>query len=287
MTAGADTQLTLTGAALTNLIGDRRWVSDVRMTGDNASAMYLTPASITQGSLTVIIPASTPPGNYRLTAVKSYEGTVYAESNPVVICIKPCVKITEAIDNGDTTLTITGSGFGEAPPAGAEDYLNVKVNGQAVPVLSWTDTRIIAALPAFGASAECDTVTVGALFCNDTATIQLGDPVSTTTTSVSTTTIPVSTTSSTTTTPVSTTTIPVSTTSSTTTSVSACIPDCDGNFDSDIDVDGTDASEFKANYGRSMFNNPLTAASCKGDFDCDGDTDGSDAVKIALERSRS
>jgi hypothetical protein len=201
---------------------------------------------------------------------------VYAESNPVVICIKPCVAIAGVTDNGNNTITIAGSGFGDAPPAGAEDYLNVTVNGQAVDLLSWTDTLIIAALPAYGAAAEEDTVTVNALFCNDTATFQSGAPISTTTTSVSTTTIPVSTTSTTTTAPVS-----------TTTSILECIPDCVGNFDLDEDVDGRDASEFKGNYGRSPFNNPLTAASCKGDFDCDGDTDGSDAALFKQDYGRS
>ena len=268
MTTGSDTSLTLTGAGFTNLIDGRRWVADVRMTGSDGSAITLSPTSITAGSVTVSIPGSTPPGTYTLTAVKSNDGIVCAESNPVVICIKPCVAITEAIDNGDATLTITGSGFGEAPPAGAEAYINVAVNGQVVDVVSWTDTRIIASFPAFGASAEGDTVTVGALFCNDTAPIQFAAPISTTTIPGSTTTIPVSTTSSTTTTP-----------SSTTTSVSVCIPDCDGNFDSDDDVDGTDASAFKRNFGRNHLNNPFTAAAaCCGDFDCDGDADGSDAA---------
>jgi hypothetical protein len=204
----------------------------------------------------------------------------------VVISVKPPVVVAEAVSNG-TTLTITGTGFGQAPPAGAEEYINVKVNGQEVDALSWTDTEIVAALPAFGASAEGDTVTVSALFCNDSAPIRFAAPISTTTIPVSTTTVPIATT----TVPGSTTTVPGSTTTepgSTTTTVSVCTPDCAGNFDGDNDVDGKDASDFKINYGRNRFYNPFsaTAVGC-GDFDCDSDADGSDAAVFKGDFGRS
>jgi hypothetical protein len=54
--------------------------------------------------------------------------------------------------------------------------------------------------------------------------------------------------------------------------------DCEGNFDCDQDVDGTDAQFFKTDFGRSMFLNPcINPNPCNGDFDCDGDVDGTDA----------
>lgn len=54
--------------------------------------------------------------------------------------------------------------------------------------------------------------------------------------------------------------------------------DCEGNFDCDADVDGSDAQLFKTDFGRSPFLNPCTNANpCNGDFDCDGDVDGTDA----------
>ena len=31
---------------------------------------------------------------------------------------------------------------------------------------------------------------------------------------------------------------------------------CEGNFDCDVDVDGTDAALFKSDFGRSSFSNP-------------------------------
>ena len=54
--------------------------------------------------------------------------------------------------------------------------------------------------------------------------------------------------------------------------------DCEGNFDCDFDVDGSDAQFFKTDFGRSPFFNPCTDSnSCNGDFDCDVDVDGTDA----------
>ena len=54
--------------------------------------------------------------------------------------------------------------------------------------------------------------------------------------------------------------------------------DCEGNFDADSDVDGTDSTIFKADFGRNNYSNPCeTTNPCAGDFDCDGDVDGNDA----------
>jgi subtilisin len=53
---------------------------------------------------------------------------------------------------------------------------------------------------------------------------------------------------------------------------------CEGNFDGDSDVDGSDGIVFKDDFGRSHFSNPCEAVNpCNGDFDCDGDVDGNDA----------
>ncbi len=64
--------------------------------------------------------------------------------------------------------------------------------------------------------------------------------------------------------------------------------DCEGNFDCDQDVDGTDAQFFKTDFGRSMFLNPCISANpCNGDFDCDGDVDGTDAQVFKNDFGRS
>jgi hypothetical protein len=67
---------------------------------------------------------------------------------------------------------------------------------------------------------------------------------------------------------------------------SAC--GCEGDFDRDNDVDGTDASDFKLDFGRSTFSNPCESSDpCQGDFDCDGDADGTDAMIFKQDFGRS
>lgn len=63
--------------------------------------------------------------------------------------------------------------------------------------------------------------------------------------------------------------------------------DCEGDFDCDGDVDGTDAAQFKADYGRNQFNSRCAnTARCNGDFLCDGDVDGSDAAVFKADFGR-
>jgi len=240
MTAGEDTAFTVTGVALTNLVGDYRWVSDVILTAGDGSSVTLAPDSIDQNGLTVTIPGETAIGTYRLQAVKATPAVTYAASNPVVISVKPEVRIDGVTNNGDT-YTITGVGFGDAPPAGAEEYLNVQINGEAAAIQSWTDTEIVASVSGYGAAAEGDTILVNALYCN--ATFQGSDP--------------------------------------------GCVPDCNGNFDGDNDVDGADAAAFKSDFGRNAINDPCGAGNlCNGDIDCDGDVDGTDAALFKQDFGR-
>ncbi len=64
--------------------------------------------------------------------------------------------------------------------------------------------------------------------------------------------------------------------------------DCEGNFNCDGDVDGSDASTFKADFGRSLVLNPCANESpCDGDFNCDGDEDGVDAALFKQDFGRS
>ena len=64
--------------------------------------------------------------------------------------------------------------------------------------------------------------------------------------------------------------------------------ECEGNFNDDQDVDGSDAATFKADFGRNGLNRPCQAADpCNGDFNCDGDADGSDAAIFKADFGRS
>jgi len=59
--------------------------------------------------------------------------------------------------------------------------------------------------------------------------------------------------------------------------------DCEGDFESDGDVDGTDAINFKQDFGRRNCSESLL---CNGDMNCDGDVDGSDAVLFKQDFGR-
>ncbi len=64
--------------------------------------------------------------------------------------------------------------------------------------------------------------------------------------------------------------------------------ECEGNFDGDLDVDGSDASTFKMDFGRSKISDPCTnALPCNGDFECDTDVDGSNATQFKRDFGRS
>jgi len=63
---------------------------------------------------------------------------------------------------------------------------------------------------------------------------------------------------------------------------------CEGDFDCDDDIDGTDAATFKVDFGRGPANDLCTStAPCNGDFDCDTDVDGTDASKFKSDFGRS
>ena len=56
---------------------------------------------------------------------------------------------------------------------------------------------------------------------------------------------------------------------------------CEGDFDGDNDVDGSDLAMFAPDFGRTD-----CVDDCKGDFDNDGDVDSSDLAVLALDLGR-
>jgi hypothetical protein len=216
ITAGVATTITLNGCAFTN----DAFTSVVEITGEGGS-IVVAPATISVGLLTATIPALDA-GIYQIRVKK--EDVV---SNPISINSIPGVVITGVVCT-DNVLTITGSGFGEEPPAGADEFINVKLGNEIAETLSWTNTQI--------AVAGCaDAVTVNSLY----GSASVGEDC------------------------------------------------CEGDLDADGDVDGSDASGFKTDFGRSQFNAPCSAEACSGDFDCDGDQDGTDASLFKSDFGRS
>lgn len=63
---------------------------------------------------------------------------------------------------------------------------------------------------------------------------------------------------------------------------------CKADFECDGDVDGTDATSFKNDFGRRTFYFPCENGNpCSGDFDCDHDCDGTDAANFKPDFGRS
>ena len=140
VTAGFNTQLTITGAAFTNVVqgpdGPIEITSTVRLkVGDSETA--LTPDSITEDTIVLTVPKTMALGNYALSVVKGDSA-----SNSVNLSVMPEVKITSAsCSNG--IFSIIGSGFSQ--------YVNATGSGTSVSlpgvmadcsVLSWSDTAI-------------------------------------------------------------------------------------------------------------------------------------------------
>ncbi|NIN34080.1 MAG: hypothetical protein GTO60_02795 [Gammaproteobacteria bacterium] len=156
MITGTDTVVTLTGKAFTNRIATFDLTSNVALTAADGSSVTLTPSSITSSQIAVTIPGTTAPGNYALRAVKGP-----AESNPVVISVKPAVVITDSSCNRKKgLLTISGSGFSEKVE-GTDVYINVMINGQTVDIISWADNQINVSVSRCSVK---DTVTVNSLY---------------------------------------------------------------------------------------------------------------------------
>lgn len=61
------------------------------------------------------------------------------------------------------------------------------------------------------------------------------------------------------------------------------VEECEGDFDGDGDVDGSDLATFAADFGRT---DCTTGAECEGDFDHDNDVDGSDLAVFAADFGR-
>ena len=172
--------VTLTGSAFTNLSQGTELTSNLSLSDDGGSLIELIPDLISENSMTVIIPGTLAIGSYTLRAVK-----LDKFSNPVVISIKPEVKIADVSCN-EGILTINGSGFGDAPPEGAESYINIEIDDVPVGIISWTDTEV-----GVSVSNCSGTVTVNSLFgsaiaegsdcevcaadCNNDGTVDVGD----------------------------------------------------------------------------------------------------------------
>lgn len=149
--AGSARNLTLTGSGFVNVGGDGQTYSSVVVLDNGRSPVTIQPAAITDREIRILLPALTA-GNYTLRVVKSDK-----QSNRAALTVVPPLRIGRVTLGADRTITITGSGFGPAPPTGYKAGLGIFAGTTEATVISWSPTRIIATSPAF---ARGTTVTV-------------------------------------------------------------------------------------------------------------------------------
>ena len=155
--AGTDTEITLSCSSLTSTSRTTEFVSTFKLSSKNGTGVEITPEQINAFSSTIIIPGTTAPGNYLLTAVKNNGAAI---SNPLSISIKPLVNIGEISGDCSSELTIKGSGFGDTPPEGTVPSFTVMQNDVSLNITTWTDTLITAT----GAACDGSPITVNGLY---------------------------------------------------------------------------------------------------------------------------
>jgi len=185
VTAGVDTAVTVTGAALTNTTqgqyGPIVVASNVVLTAADGSKVTLTPGTVTETTIDVILPATLAAGNYELRAVKG----LWA-SGPIVVAVKPAVTIDSATCS-DGNVVILGSGFSQNIDAtgsgtGATQIVTTTVGKgrnkttttatEPCSINMWTDTDIEADCGTCGGTIE-----VNSVFGSDTAVVPVAAPV--------------------------------------------------------------------------------------------------------------
>ena len=175
MVAGEDTVLTITGSSFINRVQnpvtgeyDITLDCDVRLTDATGDATTLEPTAVTPDTIGVIVPASLPPGNYKLAAVKGPKA-----SNPVGIALTPPVGIDVALCAGGI-LALTGGGFGsyvEAIDSGTDITSLIGGATETGMIVSWSDSRIVANFSDCGETVEVNGVFGAA--AGDVRTVQM------------------------------------------------------------------------------------------------------------------
>ncbi|AJE02864.1 cytochrome C [Geobacter pickeringii] len=154
LTANQANAITITGGSFTNQSNGVDFTSSVTLT-NGTTTVTVQPTSITVSEIQATIPAL-PVGTYDLLVVKGDK-----QSNLTRVTVVPALAIKSVTLIG-STVTITGSGFGQAPPTDATTGLGVfAADGSACAISFWSDTKIVVTNPVLKAGS---TVTVQTLY---------------------------------------------------------------------------------------------------------------------------
>ncbi|RNC69897.1 MAG: cytochrome C [Desulfuromonadales bacterium] len=151
--ANQQNSLTITGGSFTNTSNGVDFASSVTLR-NGATSVTLQPASITVSEIQVAVPAL-PVGTYDMLVVKGDK-----LSNLTRIAVIPSLVMkTATLASG--TLTITGTGFGQAPPTDVTTGLGVfAADGSQATISYWSDTKIVVTSPALKANTVATVKTI-------------------------------------------------------------------------------------------------------------------------------
>ena len=138
LTAGKTTTLALTGASFTNVDGNGGAYNPTVTISNATTSISLIPSLFTESEIQVTVPALQA-GIYNLQVAK--QGVV---SNLAKLTVISELAIKTVVASKGTA-TIAGTGFGSAPPADYNSGLGVFVGDTQVKIVSWSNTKIVAA----------------------------------------------------------------------------------------------------------------------------------------------
>jgi RHS repeat-associated protein len=144
------TNVTITGSGFQAATGSG-WVS---FNGTSAG----TPVSWSDTQIVVAVPAGASSGAVKVTANSgqvSNQEFVFTTPNPVVTGITP------AVGPGNTQVQVNGTGFGSSQGAST-----ITIGSAAAPVVSWSDTQIVATVPMTVGNSAPVQVIEGGVACN-------------------------------------------------------------------------------------------------------------------------
>lgn len=150
--------ITLNGVSFRNTGGNGVVYNPTINISNSTTSINVTPDSVTVSEIKAVIPAL----SKNIYTLRVMKGDV--QSNPIKLVVVPEQVIKTAILSSNNTVTISGRGFGDAPPPDFKSALGVFINDNQVKVLSWSDEKIVASGSVIQAGATVKVQTLhGAL----------------------------------------------------------------------------------------------------------------------------
>lgn len=137
--SGRNNQFVISGSGFINSTTEASYTPTV-VIGNESGSISITPSFSSEGTIQLTIPPLLP-GNYDLRVTK---GTI--KSNRTRITAFPFLSASKAVLGANSTITIVGTGFRTPPPSDYKTDLGVKVNNNPALIISWSETKIVAAI---------------------------------------------------------------------------------------------------------------------------------------------